>query len=71
MITIDWIDEHEIKTKKGQGSRRGKAGKRQKFRLHQSRALPFNDYANEDTRSYWLKLVEIARKIWHFNWLQG
>ena len=74
MITIDWIDadsssEHEIKTKKGQESRRGKVGKRQKFRLHKSRALPFNDCANGDTRSFWLKLVENAREIWNLNWL--
>ena len=75
MITIDWIDEQEIKLKKGRGtgssdsSRRDKAGKRQKFRTRQSYALPFCDNENGDTLPYRLKLAERARDAWQLIWL--
>jgi hypothetical protein len=54
MITIDWIDEHEIKTKKGHDK--------------QNQSV---DPANNGAMSFLRKLVEIARDIWHLNWLRG
>ena len=69
MITIDWIDEHEIKTKKKQSSHRDKVGKRQKLHTRQSQALPFCDCESGDTLPHRLKLVERARDAWQLNWL--